>query len=413
MSLNEFYRTFYKLEITLKSSLSIGSGANDFTDHDVIVDAVGTPFIPATAIAGVLRSYVSKKHSQDIEDKIFGFIPTEKNSLRNERESQIRFFDGLYKGGKDAFFIANRDCVKLKDKLSVNGAKFDMQVVEPGAKFVSYIELFENNEDVIENALSALNSGIIRLGSKTSRGYGCVCVKAYKKKVDSPSDWLDFDLFDEGSWSESRELSFEDAPELKLTIGLKSIGGISIREYTTDVSDDETVMPDYKMLSLHTKNGNPVIPGTSWAGVIRSRMSEFLEPNKIESLFGFVNEREKSVQKSKIIIDESVLSGGVFKNITRNALNRFTGKTKDKSLYTESTYYFGNTNLSLAFTEKPDEEIKKALLFTLADLHNGLISVGGLVSIGRGLFEITSVNGKEFEGEDIIGFLKEEIADAL
>lgn len=414
MSVNGIYRVYYKLDITLKSSLSIGSGANDFTDHDVIVDANGIPFIPATAIAGVLRSYISKTYGNTKEDEVFGFIPTEKDSEREEKKSQLRFFDALYTGKKNAFFIANRDCVKLKNKISVTGAKFDMQVVEPGATFTSYIELFVDCEDLIESAISALNAGVIRIGSKTTRGYGQVSVKAYKKCISTADEWLEFDVFENSCWKAANEIVLNGIKDWKISLGLKSTGGISIREYTTEVSTEEKVSPDYKTISLRSGDKNPVIPGTSIAGAFRSRMAEFVtNPKEIENWFGFVIEKEKTVQKSKIVFDEVVLSGGEFKAITRNAINRFTGATKQKSLYTECTYYFGEGELTISFTEKPNEDIKRALLFTLLDLHNGLLSVGGLVSVGRGLFEITSVNGKTIDSTNIENALKEGIADAL
>ena len=38
---------------------------------------------------------------------------------------------------------------------------------------------------------------------------------------------------------------------------------------------------------------------------------------------------------------------------------------------------------------------RKALAATLTDLHYGFLAIGGETSIGRGLFNITKVNGKE------------------
>ena len=63
-------RTYYKLDMKLKSPLSLGSGANDNTDGDVLLDSRGNPFIPATSLAGVIR------HSLDEETakKLFGSI---------------------------------------------------------------------------------------------------------------------------------------------------------------------------------------------------------------------------------------------------------------------------------------------------------------------------------------------------
>lgn len=77
------------------------------------------------------------------------------------------------------------------------------------------------------------------------------------------------------------------------------------------------------------------------------------------------------------------------------------------------TYYYGETELEILFENKPDESIVNALAICLADLHYGFISIGGLASIGRGLFEVKTINGKELDCDDVFGFIKEVIADAL
>jgi hypothetical protein len=107
------------------------------------------------------------------------------------------------------------------------------------------------------------------------------------------------------------------------------------------------------------------------------------------------------------------LKNGTFKQITRNAINRFTGSTKDGALYTEMTYYYGETELEILFKDKPNESIINALAVCVADLHYGFLCVGGLTSIGRGLFEITTVNGKRLDTDDVFSFIKEELADVL
>ena len=108
-----------------------------------------------------------------------------------------------------------------------------------------------------------------------------------------------------------------------------------------------------------------------------------------------------------------MLRNGTYKQITRNAINRFTGATKNGALYTEMTYYYGETELEILFENKPDESIVNALAVCLTDLHYGFLSIGGLASIGRGLFKIKTVNGKALDCEDVFGFIKEVISGVL
>lgn len=383
-------RVYYKLIITLISPLSIGSGEAEYTDHDVIVDNLGNPFIPGTAIAGVLRSNIENA------DELFGHIKNQKDDNKEEYESKIAVYDGRMENNK-SFFITSRDCVKLKDKVCEPGAKFDLQAVEPGSQFVSYLELFdEQYTDTVEQALAEMDAGNIRLGMKTTRGYGQVKLSVYKKIVRSAGEWLDFDMFDSEAFDIPIKLPKAEQKK-QIRLSLKCIGGISVREYSTDVG-----MPDYETMILKSvKNADnkdiPVIPGTSWAGAFRSRFKEFAGEELTKDLFGNVGAERGNTEdiiKSQIMFNETQFSNGVFKKYTRNSIDRFSGATKDGALYTELTYYYGKTELVITCPGNISEKGKYALSACVADLHNGFLSVGGLTSIGRGLFKVTAVNGK-------------------
>lgn len=403
--MNDFERVYYQLNIRLASPLSIGSGESESTDHDVFVDGNGIPVIPATSLAGVLRAYIGGETAV----ALFGEIA--KNEGEETTSSKIRVYDArCTKGGKD--YITNRDFVKLKDKVAVKGAKFDCQVVETGAEFVAYCELLDCAfEPVLESALATLNNGVIGLGAKTTRGFGRVKLTVKKRVFKNIDSWLDFKMFKESEWTALQPLVFSDTVMEKAVIQIKirSLGGLSIREYSTDIG-----MPDYKTLTLKNQSDfTPLIPGSSWAGAFRDRCAQLLTKDEIVSFFGDVNEETAESSKSQISFSESILSGGTPKDITRNSIDRFSGATKSGALYTERTYYYGETTLEI--TAPYDERLLSAVGVCLADLHNGFLTVGGLSSIGRGLFEITEIKLDDntltdfITGEpvDIAGFTRE------
>ena len=403
--MNDFERVYYQLNIRLASPLSVGSGESESTDHDVFVDGNGNPIIPATSLAGVLRAYIGG----DTAVALFGDLA--KTESEKSKSSNIRVYDArCTKGGKD--YITNRDFVKLENKVAIKGAKFDCQVVETGAEFTAYCELLDCAfEDAIESAFAAMNDGEISLGAKTTRGFGRVKISVKKRVFKNISTWLDFKMFNESEWTALQPLIFSDTGTDKavIQIKLRSLGGLSIREYSTDID-----MPDYKTLTLKSQSDfTPVIPGSSWAGAFRDRCAQVLSEDEIVSFFGDVNEKTKVAVKSQICFSESVLSGGTPKDITRNSIDRFSGATKSGALYTERTYYYGETTLEI--TAPYNERLLSAVGVCLADLHNGFLTVGGLSSIGRGLFEITDIKIDDnvltdfITGEtiDIAGFTKE------
>ncbi len=391
---------YYRLEMKLASPLSVGDGKNESTDHDIVKNRNGTPFIPASSIAGVFR------HTLDIDTKlqneIFGNIYGE-----NSHNSKVIFYNAeLSKGSSTSV----RDSVKLEKKVGVKGSKFDMEIIETGAELVTYLELPVCSESIVssvEKMISELLAGNIRFGAKTSRGYGKILIISLKKKtfdLDDESEldaWLNFDVFNSEAWADEAEYSVSKTglSYTKIVLNLTQKGAISIREYFTDA---ETNSPDYKHISLN--DGTSVIPGTSWAGAFRDRYCEFAGSENAEKLFGYVRENNKTdvCRKSRIIFSESTVTDCIIKKITRNAIDRFSSAAKDAALYTEKTCYNGKTELEILLNNDVTDEEKNLLSAVILDLSNGFLSVGGLTSVGRGMF---SVIGLTVNNEDRMNFL--------
>lgn len=395
-------RRYFSFDIVLVSSLSLGSGLNENTDSDVLLDSRDKPYIPANSIAGVLASRLGKEDKERLCGKI--------SDNGENKQSHVIFYDALYAGESEPV-ISVRNSVHLIDKVGEDGAKFDFEIVESGVRFRTYIELDDSvsadDEKLFLSQLAALNSGILRFGHKTTRGYGQVRLENVRRLAfDDISKWLRFDMYDDDCWTGAE--TFEppetgsDTDIIELELELKS--ALSIRSYTTEVAaDGEPTAPDFKYLSL--RNGKPVIPGTTWAGVFRDGVARLLGVNKMtdakmQELFGYVEQGTKITQKSKITFSESVFEDGTYekKLITRNSIDRFSAATNDGALYTELTIYSGKTRLIVTLPKGTDIDLKTALLAAFADLDNGFIAVGGLTSVGRGLFEIKTLR---LNGEDM------------
>lgn len=422
----------YKIEIKLLSPLGIGSGKGCNTDSDVIVDRKGQPYIPASAITGVLRNYAHSVN-EEIELAVFGDIEENIKTL-------IRVYDARPDKETDEFFIAVRHRVALENKVAKKGAKFDLEVVEPdnSSVFTAFIQLseaafgpekhcltescnpeekrpaFDDCVDIVEQSLSALASGLIGLGSNTSRGYGRVQLTVYKKRFDSVEDFLDFDIYESNNWTEVEEYALSPVQKrnINLTVNLQLVSAISIREYSTKPKS-----PDYSMMSLHKINDVPVIPGTSWAGAFRARFTEFVGEAEAKKVFGYVDPKNNSSKKAEISFSESQIFCGTYKDVTRNSLDRFSMATKTGALYTERTYYGGETELSITLPEKLSDMAAAAIGACLMDLDRGYLAIGGLTAVGRGLFKITGISSNGKDGEKLLSAVKNgntiEFANAL
>lgn len=425
-------KQYLKIEFTLLSPLSIGNGKNEKTDQDIVLNSRGIPYIPGSAVAGVFRDACKKVMGDEWTQRYFGSIRDNGNDNGNESitESQFRVYDAYIQS--EEYFVSRRDGVALDDyKYGIPGAKFDREILESGIIFRTFIERdMDTNESEEKDAFNKLAEVLYNIpiffGSKISRGYGRVGnFKIFKKEFSfdtkQGSGWLDFDMYTYDWLKKSFEISKSDKVFLenkKITLELALQGGISVRQYTTEIKEDVEQVPDMKQLIVRQKNETgkleevPVIPGTTWAGAIGHRMKLFY-PN-VSKYFGKGGEDGKI--RSKIFFSESQLKNSVSKVISRNAIDRFTGSTVDGALFTEQIYYGGTTVLEIYFDlyKEIDLDFIKSLAVALSDLHEGLLAIGGGTSIGRGIFKVIKVNDSEFFGngsdlyENILVYCKVE-----
>ncbi len=97
--------------IELMSPTLIGSGRDDFTDIDVLLDTDGQPFIPATALVGALRHAISP---QEAHKNFWGF--TEK---KQGRQSMLRCSDLRPSEGDNRVTISRRDGIKFDSRTGI------------------------------------------------------------------------------------------------------------------------------------------------------------------------------------------------------------------------------------------------------------------------------------------------------
>ena len=455
---------YLKITFQLDSPLCIGSGRNDITDQDILRDARGIPYIPGSAVAGVIREACQGIMDEKAWKHYFGYSSTNTGNKFNSEddiiESQIIFYDATLVGdnkdkdGNPKYRISQRDGVALNEyKSAKKQAKFDREILEGDCKFQTFIEISEEQSDINEkvkadevltNIAKIWKETDIRFGSKTTRGFGKICnveiIRRSFELVKNPDngieDWLEFNLFDDESWevgysyedmlktlNEDKKWTLKDSKKLSLKLRLE--GGLSIRRYSTQCSEGESSPDQEQMTTIKFNNKKSsdqdqvesqkwieeiaVIPGTTWAGAIGHRMEELIEGSKKNRendtyeyhYFGAANDKDK--EKSLIYFGESRLTGGEFKVMSRNAIDRFLGSTAEGALFTEKIYIGGETTLDIGFGDPYNtavvysDDFINALAATLTDLHEGYLAVGGATSVGRGIFSITDINGKKFD----------------
>jgi CRISPR/Cas system CSM-associated protein Csm3 (group 7 of RAMP superfamily) len=500
--------------LLLETPSHFGNGdADALTDMPLLVDEVNhEPFLPGTSIAGALRNYLreralgygKKEDSDTLASALFGGF---RGNDEGEQSPLIVFDAPGHSAG-----IELRDGVAIdpETRTAVDEKKFDVQLLAAGSTFDLRFELAVNKESeellkALATALQGLEDGQITLGARKSRGFGQVTVKGWhvwKYNLSDKKDLL--------AWLASERPQKDEDKKPTIWNGAPTVTALTSNESEKNViakllgaqldetnerktahlkatfSIDGTLMirsgfgqsdtgPD--MVHLHSprpkkdKSGEqerlPVIPGTSWAGVLRQRalkiartISNDLEApadkngNKIfkdkenkkpllkadvfvDEMFGpsTIERGDKNVKASRVHIKESEIVDSTSLVMTRVKIDRFTGGAYESALFSEQPAVGKNEtrltlDLILRKKAKPDkeEDVEKSekefeseiglLLLLLKDLWTGDLPIGGESSVGRGrlkgLHAILKVDldSWEFKAKEADGVELEKSKDA-
>lgn len=414
-----------KAIVELKSPLMLGSGISDNTDVDLQVDENVIPFIPATSLAGVIKSNLNISEKDDLVNKIFGY--SKKIGNKNDSFQSLLKISDMTLIDKD-YKIVTRDGIRINNKtgLVLKGAKFDFEVLEPGVKFKIKMELDllkENSDDQIddltqkaENVFAAiykkLENGELVIGAKTNNGFGKLkLVEGFYKKYDftkenDVKEWLllPFRFNNTANFqtnNEVAELVKSKANNFIINAKFDLKTSIISRAYSTDPE-----LPDAVNIK---SNGKDIIPGSGLKGAIRARSEKIvntlagksldIKENKIiRKLFGWEGDNEYSAQKGKLKVTENEIPSDLARLAsfiqTRIKIDRFTGGTIESALF-ETMPVFGNSALDLnkkaieiniQVSDYKDYEIG-LLLLVLKDLWTGDLALGGEKNVGRGVLK--------------------------
>lgn len=162
------------VQVQLTAPLSVSSGENEWTDSDVLRDKAGTPFVTGSSLAGAMRAYLGKKKN---EAGMMGYSGKDKNQEDIGKMSSLFVSDLSFDEETTA---GVRDGVALnQNKTAKSQSKFDIEMIEAGAKAHFYMELVVREGDdesemmqEIANIFNGIQSGEIRIGSKKTRGFG-------------------------------------------------------------------------------------------------------------------------------------------------------------------------------------------------------------------------------------------------
>ncbi len=350
-------RIFIQGTLVLQTPASFGNGdAEGTTDMPLLLDPLDghSPLLTGASIAGALRSFLREyengygwqeqreRGQKSKAERLFGCLD---NAFENEAgirqktavESWLMVDDARGVLPKGNLFTELRDGVAIDPRTRTveederGGHKFDIELLPAGTTFPLSFEFWKTaeNEDLLAGlaaALKGLQDGEIGLGLRKSRGLGSCQVKAWwvwRYPMNEPDGLLGWLKHDGKNGRASGE-------------NIVSLLGVSVLEqdrrqaFTMDAhfalyssllirSEEDADASD--MAHLHSwrdasQSKQPVLPGTSLAGALRSRAlriaNTMLGREKgrllVDDLFGRrIRSHTDQSSSSQVVVSETVV----------------------------------------------------------------------------------------------------------
>ena len=451
---NYIHRFLARFVIEAKTPLAVGSGEKDITtDALVATDVNGLPYIPGTAIAGVVRSMIGEESAKTF----FGYqVPNKKKDGKGSEiifteakilNSRGEVVDGLNIEAidKDPLLkeykeLPIRQHARISEKgVTVKGGKFDEQVVFAGTRFCFELEMVSDGKNYsdFEYVLSQINNKTFRIGSGTRCGFGEIeVVEMQRAKLDlSKPNELDLYLDkssdlskDWNGWQRDENIEKEtlstDWQEYKLSLQPEDFF-----LFGSGFGDEDVDMTPVKARKVVWKDGvgrlsdkMVLIPATSVKGALSHRvafhwnkLNGYYAGNPeakvgkdnfaVKTLFGSEGEKDREGQfRGNVIFSDIIEKRYVEDKILNHvAIDRFTGGAMEGALFSEKTTYVREKDKPFEMTllvrkevlDKKDKKVEQALEAALQDICKGMLPLGGGVNRGNGIFTGTLKRGEE------------------
>lgn len=441
------HRFLARFVIEAETPLAVGSGEKDIlTDALVATDANGLPYIPGTAIAGVVRHMVEDIKPTDFNvNQIFGF-----QKEQDGRGSEIIFTEAKILNSRgevvdgmklDAIktdpLLQNYNKLPIRQHVRINekgvtdkAGKFDEQVCFAGTRFCFELEMVAKNaddENTFQQILEQVKGQTFRIGGGTRCGFGKIKVEDLQTKPldltkqDQLQAYLDkSSALDSDFWSKEYHKPEGNSNYdgwVKYELHLKPEDFFLFGSGFGDKEADMTPVKEKRVVWKEDKGELSedlvLIPATSVKGALAHRVAfhhnrllgRFAgctgdkepkvgnENEAVQFLFGYENQEAKKQVRGNLLFSDVIkdeLTDESDKILNHVAIDRFTGGAIDGALFQEKTTYAKGQEFTLTIlaNEKvlKGEKIQDSLESAMIDICKGLLPLGGGVNRGNGVF---------------------------
>lgn len=410
--------------VRIISPLHIGS-----EDDELLIDEDGRAMIPGTSLAGAFRAYIQQRYPDRV-DRLFG---------NQSNDSDLYVHDLI---SERIVPFEERPSVRIDGAMgsAADKGKFERAFVAKNETFIGKLIWTEDDQvdqeknqiqyiEVIKEMLSALHFGYIRLGKFKSVGSGQVEIIQIRHQAYDcfkPDDYFQF--LQESQREESSNDAIAQWGNDEKTNWLKDQLPASICQFKFQLStaspmiirgNDISLAGEPDISPIRDAEGNYIIPGSSWKGILRHQASKIAHyygvSELVKKIFGSSPGCDKEVRTAgNVYVSDSVIKNSTTTDYSSIRIDRLTGGVREGAMKWERTVQ-GDAELRLDVMLDPlklDESerrmIKGLLLLTLRDLAEQGMTLGGGFANGRGRLSGHQLTIQEDQLKIVIDFSQEK-----
>ncbi|WP_411129746.1 RAMP superfamily CRISPR-associated protein [Streptomyces sp. x-19] len=393
-------------------------------------DGWGKPYVPGTSLAGSLRQQAPK----DRRRALFGdvFKDADAND-RNGREattaiaSPVRVLGTRLTVPEPSSMRRLRTAVDRHRAAAKATTLHSRELLPPGTELTLWlrIDTETTTSPVVDEVIELLGRWRPRIGGGRTTGYGRAELITVRHRIidlstpDGLRHWLTvggpglvddqaalvYERAQQAGGAPDEPYLFGRALEFRISDALH-VGSGTFAERPGRRTDIAQILRDHE--------DSPVVPGSTWKGILRARVEFILRSVGIGDVcvsvrddasgscgacvvceaFGWTEppgtaasdgEPSQTVgARGRFLFADSPIRDGSVRVRNHVAIDRVFGGARDQALYAEEVVEDGHLALHLRHDGAVPDVLRAALVLALADLADGTIGVGGGTTRGYG-----------------------------
>lgn len=401
--------TAIKAEIEAEAGWAVGTadaGAAGL-DRELLTEPDGRPWVPPSSLAGSLRAHLAR---HDADRRLMGSRPPRDGAppspapppalrpsalwLLGTRARPAQAGPGRGESPPLRTQVAASTAVDPVRRAAVPKSLRHSRVVDE----TTVIELYA----ILEGALSEHDQQLLAtwqptVGRDRTRGGGTARLRSIGYRA--------YDLDDPAglrAWLESTGTArFADLTQLSVTTAENRT--VLDADFAVTAALHVGTGSGRNKTALSRARGNsPLVPASTWKGLFRARAGYILRSCWGEEaactsqkgcghcylcdLFG------STARRARIGFQDSTVTRSRTEERSHVAIDRISGGGRDKLLFTDEVVTAGQVHLTIAALGTIGEWERNLLLHVVADIHDGLIGVGGGAQRGQGTLQLADAS---------------------